>query len=87
MYSEPQSQFLTPEQVAARLGLSVRSVRERVYRGTWPHLRLDGRTIRFTEEQFKEIVDSSSRFGKSASTLDARRDAGKELAALLSGRR
>lgn len=87
MNTEPQSRFLTPEQVANRLGVSVRSVREKVYRGTWPHLRIDGRTIRFSEEQLQGIVESAARSGNSVSTRRPGRDAGKELAALLNSRR
>lgn len=40
---------LTPKQIADRLGISERSIRERAYTGAGLHLRLDQRTLRFTE--------------------------------------
>lgn len=83
MYTEMQGRFLTPEQVADRLGISVRAVREKVYQGKWPHLRLDGRTMRFTEEHVLEIVRSSAQPGSVTPASRSSRDAAKELAALL----
>ncbi|NKX50801.1 helix-turn-helix domain-containing protein [Arthrobacter deserti] len=41
---------MTPEQVADKFGVSVRSVREKCRAQKWPHGRLDSRTVRFTPQ-------------------------------------
>jgi excisionase family DNA binding protein len=51
----------TPEQLAERLGVSLRTVREMYYTNTWPHLRINKRTVRFTEEHFEQIIAMSER--------------------------
>lgn len=78
---------LTPKQIADRLGISERSVREKAYTGAWPHLRLDQRTLRFTESDYDEILALAHRPTKTlvrSVTLTQRKD---ELAALLTSRR
>jgi predicted site-specific integrase-resolvase len=78
---------LTPKQIADRLGISERSVREKAYTGAWPHLRLDQRTLRFTESDYREILASGHRSTTTpvrSVTLTQRKE---ELAALLTSRR
>lgn len=55
------NELSTPEQLAERLGVSLRMVREMYYTNTWPHLRLNKRTVRFTEEHFEQIIAMSER--------------------------
>lgn len=59
--TEAANEIFTPKQIAERLGITERSVREKVYAGLWPHLRIDKRTIRFTENDFGEIISNSQR--------------------------
>lgn len=78
---------LTPKQIADRLGISERSVREKAYSGTWPHLRLDTRTLRFTESDYEEILASAHRPTTTLIenvTVNQRKE---ELVALLASRR
>ncbi|SDR04025.1 hypothetical protein SAMN04489742_3633 [Arthrobacter crystallopoietes] len=51
--------LLTPKDMAERLGIPERSVRQKVYGAVWPHRRLDLRTIRFTEDDFRTILTMS----------------------------
>jgi DNA-directed RNA polymerase sigma subunit (sigma70/sigma32) len=55
------NELLTPEQLAERLGVSLRMVREMYYTNTWPHLRLNKRTVRFTQVHLEEIIAMSER--------------------------
>lgn len=53
---EPNDQLITPAELANRLGVSERSVREKCYRRLWRHTRLDARTIRFAPSDVSEIL-------------------------------
>lgn len=53
MKTENRNELMTPEQLAHRLGVSHRMVREMYYTNTWPHLRLNKRTVRFTESHYE----------------------------------
>lgn len=79
--------LMTPDRLASRLGISVRSVREKVYAGIWPHLRLDKRTVRFTEDDYEEILAMSRKrpanLAKSVTDSQQKND----LAELLKARR
>lgn len=78
---------LTPKQIADRLGISERSVREKAYSGVWPHRRLDKRTLRFTEADYDEIL-ASARRGQTTTVKSLSVDQTKqELVALLTSRR
>lgn len=50
------SQLLTPEQVAERFQVTPRLVKEMVFEGKWPCVRINKNQIRFTEEQIELIV-------------------------------
>jgi predicted site-specific integrase-resolvase len=79
---------LTPKQIAGRLGISERSVREKVYSGLWPHRRLDKRTLRFTESDYEEILAMARRVQTTTQMKSASVDQTKhELVALLTSRR
>lgn len=45
-----KSEPMSPEQLAERFGVTLRMVREMYYTNVWPHLRLNKRTVRFTED-------------------------------------
>jgi excisionase family DNA binding protein len=51
---------MTVEQVATQLGMSQRFVQKRTAAGEWPHHRF-GRVLRFSAEDFEEIVEITSR--------------------------
>lgn len=55
------NELMTPEQLAERLGVSLRMVREMYYTDKWPHLRLNKRTVRFTDAHFEQIIAMSER--------------------------
>jgi DNA-directed RNA polymerase sigma subunit (sigma70/sigma32) len=55
------NELLTPEQLAERLGVPLRMVREMYYTNSWPHLRLNKRTVRFTDEHLEQIIAMSER--------------------------
>jgi hypothetical protein len=55
------NELLTPEQLAERLGVSLPMVRAMYYTNTWPHLRLNERTVRFTQVHLEEIIAMSER--------------------------
>lgn len=62
MISDPTTNgVMTPKDLARRLGISERSVREKVYAGLWPCLRLDSRTLRFEESDYEAILAMSRR--------------------------
>lgn len=46
----------TPDELADRLQVSVSLVKKRGHSGEWPCLSLGPRTIRFTEDHYREIV-------------------------------
>lgn len=84
---EIKSREITPRELGERLGISERAVREKAYSRTWPHRRLDKRTIRFTEKDIEEILSSSkvSPLGPlKEESLDQTKN---ELVALLTRRR
>lgn len=54
-------QLFTPEELAERLGVTLRMVREMYYTNAWPHLRLNKRTVRFTESHYEQIIAMSER--------------------------
>lgn len=78
---------LTPQQIADRLGISERSVREKAYAGIWPHRRLDKRTLRFSEADYDEILASSHRKPTTAVKSVSVAQTKDELVALLTSRR
>jgi len=49
-------QLLNYEQAAAELGLSVRALRELVYKGIVPHLRLGHRTVKFRRSEIERAL-------------------------------
>lgn len=49
-------QTYTPAQVAEWLQMAERTVKERAHSGQWPCLKLGQRTIRFTEEHYRQIL-------------------------------
>lgn len=80
-------QLFTPEELAERLGVSLRMVREMYYTNTWPHLPLNKRTVRFTQSHYEQIIAMSERratteIGKTTSAQKA-----SELAELLGRKR
>lgn len=46
----------TPAQLAEKLQVSVAMVKARGHSGEWPCLKLGPRTIRFTEDHYRQIV-------------------------------
>lgn len=47
----------TPEQLAEKLQVSPALVKKRGHSGQWPCLELGPRTIRFTEDHYRQIVE------------------------------
>lgn len=82
-----RTELLTPEQLAERLGVSLRTVREMYYTGTWPHLRLNKRTVRFTEDHYEQILALSERSPTSAISKSTTAQKASELAYLLGPRK
>lgn len=79
--------LMSPEQLAERMGISIRMVREMYYTNSWPHLRLNKRTVRFTECHYEQILELSE---QRPVTLIRKTNTGTkvaELAELLSGKR
>ncbi|MBG6192340.1 excisionase family DNA binding protein [Arthrobacter sp. CAN_A212] len=85
--SQLQTEFMSPKEVAVRLGISERSVREKVYQGVWLHLRFDKRTVRFSEENLDEIISMAYRSGSLTPQPVVEMDEGAALAMLLQGRK
>lgn len=81
------SAVLTPRQLAERLGISERSVREKAYSGIWPHRRLDKRTLRFSEADYNDIMARSYRNPSPTVKMSTAEQAKDELVALLTSRR
>jgi hypothetical protein len=79
--------LMSPEQLAKRMGISLRMVREKYYTNTWPHLRLNQRTVRFSESHYEQILELSEQRPVTPirKTITATKAA--ELAELLSGKR
>ena len=50
------AKLYTPEEIAADLQVTVRMVKQRAYSQQWPCQRLGERTIRFTQDQYDEIL-------------------------------
>ena len=50
---------MPPDELAGRMGFSLRMVREMYYTNAWPHLRLNQRTVRFTESDYEQILELS----------------------------
>ena len=84
---ENSTEYMTPEQLARRLGVSLRMVREKYYTGAWPHLRLNKRTVRFTEAHLEEIMQMSERRPSSKIKNTTTSQKATELAELLNKRR
>lgn len=84
---ENKNEYMTPEQLAKRLGVSLRMVREMYYSGAWPHLRLNKRTVRFTEAHLEEIIRMSERRPTSKIRKTTTSQKAAELAELLNQRR
>lgn len=59
--AQGNKQLMSPEQLAERMGISLRLVREMYYTDTWPYLRLNQRTVRFTEHHYEQILELSER--------------------------
>jgi hypothetical protein len=74
--------LLKPEEVAERLGISVRSLRQKCSLG-WPHRRLDSRTIRFTHGDVEEIIELSARRPVAAAKKTIQAEVQSELVDLL----
>lgn len=81
------NQLFTPEELAERLGVSLRMVREMYYTGTWPHLRLNKRTVRFTESHYEQIIAMSERRPTTEIHKTSTAQKASELAELLGRRR
>lgn len=54
-----KNELMSPAQLADRMGISLRMVREMYYTNAWPHLRLNQRTVRFTEHHYVQILELS----------------------------
>jgi excisionase family DNA binding protein len=48
--------LLSYDQAAAELGLTVRNLRELVYKGVVPHLRLGHRTVKFRRSEIDRAL-------------------------------
>ncbi|OOP59531.1 hypothetical protein BMF89_20400 [Arthrobacter sp. SRS-W-1-2016] len=85
--AEGNKELMTPEQLAQRMGISLRMVRAMYYTNTWPHLRINQRTVRFTEGHYEQILELSE---QRPTTLVRKTTTGTkvaELAELLSRKR
>lgn len=82
-----RSELMTPEQLAERLGVSLRMVREMYYTNAWPHLRLNKRTVRFTESHYEQILELSEQRPTSVVRKSASANKAAELAELLGKKR
>lgn len=80
-------QLFTPEELAGRLGVSLRMVREMYYTDTWPHLRLNKRTVRFTASHYEQIIAMSERRPATQIRKTSTAQKASELAELLGRRR
>ena len=70
-----------PEEPAERLGIPLRMVREMYYTNAWPHLRLNERTVRFTESHYEQIIA----MGERRPTTEIRTTSSAQKAAELAG--
>lgn len=64
----------TPEQLAEKLQVSVSLVRKRGHSGEFPCLKLGARTIRFTEDHYREIVELTEHRPKPATETARQRN-------------
>lgn len=80
------NELMSPEQLAERMGVTLRLVREMYYTNTWPHLRLTQRTVRFTESHYEQILDLSERQPATLIRKTTTSSKAAELAKLLSRR-
>ncbi|TSE15809.1 hypothetical protein B1A87_007760 [Arthrobacter sp. KBS0703] len=87
MTTEYRNELMTPDDLAQRLGVSLRMVREMYYTNTWPHLRLNKRTVRFTENHYEQILELSEQRSTSQVRKTTSADASAELAKLLTRKR
>jgi hypothetical protein len=58
---ERKYELMSPDELAERLGVALRMVREMYYTNTWPHLRLNKRTVHCTEHLHEQILELSER--------------------------
>jgi hypothetical protein len=79
--------LMTPEQLAKRMDISLRMVREKYCTNNRPHLRLYNRTVRFSEAHYEQILELSKQWPVTPirKTITATKAA--ELAELFSGTR
>ena len=84
---EHKNELMSPDQLAERLGVSLRMVREMYYTNTWPHLRLNKRTVRFTEYHYEQILELSEKRPTTLVRKTTSAQKASELAALLSQKR
>lgn len=87
MTTEYRNELMTPDDLAHRLGVSLRMVREMYYTNAWPHLRLNKRTVRFTENHYEQILELSEQRPTSQVRKTTSANASAELAQLLSRKR
>ncbi len=87
MTTDNRNELMTPEQLGERLGVSLRMVREMYYTNTWPHLRLNKRTVRFTESHYEEILELSEKRPTSLVRKTTSANKAAELAELLGKKR
>ncbi|WP_156507333.1 hypothetical protein [Arthrobacter sp. OY3WO11] len=78
---------MTPEQLAKRLGVSLRMVREMYYTASWPHLRLNKRAVRFTEDHYNQIIGMSERRASTVMSRATSSHKASGLAALLGSKK
>lgn len=62
-------------------------VREMHYTSTWPHLRLNKRTVRFTEDHFEQILALSEQRPVTMVSKSSSDEKASELAKLLTQKR
>lgn len=60
MSKEPSPELLTSDEVAALLKVSVKTIRQWVYRGEIPNLKING-VVRFDRQVISEWILASSR--------------------------
>jgi predicted site-specific integrase-resolvase len=85
--TEHRNELMSPDQLAERLGVSLRMVREMYYTNTWPHLRLNKRTVRFTEHHYEQILELSEQRPTTLVRKTTSAQKASELAELLSQKR
>lgn len=82
--AQGNNELMSPEQLAERMGVSLRMVREMYYTSAWPHLRLNRRTVRFTEHHYEQILELSEQRPATLIRKTTTSSKAAELAELLS---